>query len=328
LVDTGSTDDTVELASTMGDKIRIFHNTTVGFEDGVISDFSAARNFAFDQAISKYVMWLDAGDRIADPEKLRRLVQSEVTDVVMMPTLFSEVTYMRERVGPRGLVHFADRVHETMQIDGLTTMHELSGVNHIGTKKIGREKSLDRNIRLLKRMLKEQADSGQRFRWHYYLARDMKQNGDKESALPHFAAVLEGDGWWEERAHSAVEIARVHMEQKRYHQALLSAYDALKHCDGWRDPYYLAGDAYYWMGDYNKAITWFKHCLLVPRPNTTLWLWEDIYHWLPQCQLSYCYEKLGDKQAALAWAQRELQVSPQDQQSRVIQRIAQLGGAA
>ncbi len=49
-VDTGSTDGTQDIAKSMGAKV---------FHFDWVNDFSAARNFSFDQVTSDYVLWGD-----------------------------------------------------------------------------------------------------------------------------------------------------------------------------------------------------------------------------------------------------------------------------
>lgn len=67
VVDTGSTDRTVEIAESMGAKV--FH-----FE--WIDDFSAAKNFALEKASGDWIAFLDADEYIreSDMEKLRKLL--------------------------------------------------------------------------------------------------------------------------------------------------------------------------------------------------------------------------------------------------------------
>ncbi len=57
IVDTGSEDGTVDVARRFTDKVYRFE---------WIDDFSAARNFSVDKATSRYVMWLDADDRVGE----------------------------------------------------------------------------------------------------------------------------------------------------------------------------------------------------------------------------------------------------------------------
>ena len=64
IVDTGSTDRTRQIASRYTDRI-------VDFE--WVDDFAAARNYAFDQAKSEYILWLDADD-VFEPEDRAKLI--------------------------------------------------------------------------------------------------------------------------------------------------------------------------------------------------------------------------------------------------------------
>jgi len=67
VVDTGSTDETRELAAKLGAKVSYFP-----WQD----DFSAARHESLRQASGDWILWLDADDRIdaANREKLRQLI--------------------------------------------------------------------------------------------------------------------------------------------------------------------------------------------------------------------------------------------------------------
>ena len=66
IVDTGSIDDTVNIAKKFTDKIYKF---------AWVNDFSLARNFAFSKASCDYLMWLDADDYISNKNvnKIRQL---------------------------------------------------------------------------------------------------------------------------------------------------------------------------------------------------------------------------------------------------------------
>ena len=59
IADTGSRDNTKEIAKSFTDKVFDF-----AWED----DFSAARNFSFSKATGDYVMWLDADDVIEESD--------------------------------------------------------------------------------------------------------------------------------------------------------------------------------------------------------------------------------------------------------------------
>ena len=71
IVDTGSTDKTIEIASKYTDKIYHFE---------WINDFSAARNFSFSKATKEYIMWLDADDIINEENRQKILSLKETLD--------------------------------------------------------------------------------------------------------------------------------------------------------------------------------------------------------------------------------------------------------
>src|SRR4051794_13451064 len=58
VVDTGSSDATVEVAARCGARVEHF---------AWVDDFAAARNFSFDAATGDWIVWLDADDRVPAP---------------------------------------------------------------------------------------------------------------------------------------------------------------------------------------------------------------------------------------------------------------------
>lgn len=80
IVDTGSTDATKDICRRYTDRI---------FDFAWNDDFSAARNFSFDQATGDFIFWLDADDVLTpdNQEKLKKLKGELTPDVsaVSMP---------------------------------------------------------------------------------------------------------------------------------------------------------------------------------------------------------------------------------------------------
>ena len=121
VVDTGSTDRTVEIAEAHG--ARVLH-----FE--WINDFAAARNFAIDNATSDWILMLDADERLA-PES-GPLLPSAAEGI---PNgYFGFCVQIENKVQNRSMAHymtryfprhpglrFVGRIHEELkpQIDGL-----------------------------------------------------------------------------------------------------------------------------------------------------------------------------------------------------------------
>ena len=73
LVDTGSTDKTVEIAKSYGAEIHYFE---------WINDFSAARNESFSHITTDYILWLDTDDEVypEDAERIKKLMENPQHD--------------------------------------------------------------------------------------------------------------------------------------------------------------------------------------------------------------------------------------------------------
>ncbi len=66
IVDTGSSDNTVDVAKSFGGTVRHFD---------WIDDFSAARNYALGSVKTPWTLWLDADDVVLNPELLPKITQ-------------------------------------------------------------------------------------------------------------------------------------------------------------------------------------------------------------------------------------------------------------
>ena len=121
IVDTGSVDQTKEIAANYTSKIYSYP---------WIDDFSAARNYSFSKASMDYCMWMDADDILEDTEKEKflQLKQSlEIdTNIIMMKynTSFDEAgvpafSYFRERwIKNIPINRWIGEVHEVITPNG------------------------------------------------------------------------------------------------------------------------------------------------------------------------------------------------------------------
>ena len=184
IVDTGSTDSTREIALRYTDRVYDFL---------WIDDFSAARNFSFDQATMDYCMWLDADDVLTaeDRDGLIALKSSLLpeTDVVMMKynTAFDSAgrptfSYYRERILRRGKFRWEGAVHEVIAPSGVI-LHSPLAVTH---QKLHAAEP-GRNLRIFEKLL-----AGGRVltpREQFYYARELYYAGRYQEAAAAFEAL-------------------------------------------------------------------------------------------------------------------------------------------
>ncbi len=162
VVDTGSTDDTVEIARSMG--ARVFHIPWTG-------DFSAARNESLRHATKEWILWLDADNRLT-PEAVAQIkaavasgcsdcfgcrVSSPLADGTVSVTEY--LLLFRNGLG----VHFRGAIHEsimpTLLSRGLRLAHTDIPVQHLGyeTPQLSQRKSA-RNLSILNREMERCPD--------------------------------------------------------------------------------------------------------------------------------------------------------------------------
>lgn len=187
VVDTGSTDRTVEIAESMGAKV--YHFTW-------IDDFSAAKNHAIDLASGEWIAFLDADEYLSDeeaaklPEFLKKVekqyygvamswLQMEDTGRIMAGG--TQIRVFRNTPELR----YRNRVHEELSVDGrpLPVVDACSqfSIFHTGYGEMadGQGQKGRRNIPIILKELEERPDN---YNMMGYLADSYSTVGEKEKA--------------------------------------------------------------------------------------------------------------------------------------------------
>ncbi|MBR2179965.1 MAG: glycosyltransferase [Selenomonadaceae bacterium] len=154
VVDTGSTDKTIEIAERYGAKI---------IETPWQDDFSTPRNMAIDAANGDWIIFLDADEYFATPKKVRLAIESFSKDAILIPRINIDETNDSSEISRdwclrifknadhlryRGLIHenIADIKHERLDYtfgnEDLTIYHTGYGTQIIESK-------LRRNLALI-----------------------------------------------------------------------------------------------------------------------------------------------------------------------------------
>ncbi len=318
LVDTGSSDNTIEIAKKYTDKI---------FHFDWIDDFSAARNYSFGQCTGDYILWVDGDDYIL-PEDVEKFKAYNFSDYEMItcPYVYAHDEYdnpqlitARERVIKRSLnLKWVEPIHEYLPMDGLNI-----GISEIHTHHNKQHGTSERNLAILERIVEKESNS----RNLYYLAREYADFGRTDEAIERFEDYLGlGGGFWENVFQAHYKLANCYLvkgEEAKFKEHIFKAIDLE---DRTAEPFYFLGLFYMNKKLYHKAIPWYEHCLKIERPKELLSSYLPMYYtWLPHLNLCYCYNCIGKFDKAYEHNKNVLKYRPHDikalENNRILQEI-------
>ncbi|MBO0589410.1 glycosyltransferase family 2 protein [Sporosarcina sp. E16_8] len=300
IVDTGSTDRTKEIVAGYTNRI---------FDFKWVDDFSAARNFSFQQATKDYVLWLDADDEftVEDQEKFKILKQS------LQPSIDAVSMNYHLSSDPEGNVTSLLRryrlVKKTKDFKWIGAVHEYLSVSgnlyasDVAVTHSPLSHDAERNILIYKKLL----DSGKVLspRDTFYYANELVDHSDFETAVLYYEEFLDSKlGWIEDNIRACFRLADCYHTLNDKNKELSStlrtlAYDVPR-------PEACCRLGYYFMEQFknSEAIHWYSQALLYENHQQISLQNTSFSTWLPNLQLCVLYDRL--KQYDKAYHHNEL----------------------
>lgn len=315
VVDTGSTDRTKEIARRYTDRVLDFT---------WINDFSAARQFAMDQATCDWVAHVDADDVMQGAEFLRQEIANAAPDVnaihwryVVGFDAWGNVTleYWRERcVRNDGGHRWRGKIHETLDAVGRHVRMDSQHVylEHRPTQS-ALERKRGRNLAILEREIEEAGDNVPP-RQYFYLGNEHADNGNIDAAIDAYTHYLRVGVWADELYLAHLRLANLYRVREDFDAALDVALAALKLQPAWPHAYFDLARTYYFRKDWKKVIHWTEIGRTMPPPVTSHFMnpldWR--YHWMI-CWTNALYH-VGLLTEAHYWTKQALEICPGDTQ--------------
>lgn len=269
IVDTGSNDDTKNIARRYTDRIYDFVWQ---------KDFAAARQFAFDQATGDWVVWLDADDIVMNANRVKRLAETAKPDVGGFYWRYIydrddsgniRCEFWRERcVRNDGSFRWEGRIHEVLvpkQPRNLVQSDEVVVVHHPDPNRSDEKQR--RNLEILESEYESRREASPP-RLLFCLASEYSTAGEWPKALSIFKQYLSDSSWGDERYLAQTRVAGLHRALGDYEQAIEADLQALRICPHWPDAYFSLARTYYEIRDWHKVIHWTEVGRAMPLPST------------------------------------------------------------
>lgn len=302
IVDTGSTDKTVEIVSNYTSNI---------YSHPWTDDFSDARNYSFSKASMDYCMWMDADDVLDETQtdKFLQLKQSlsPDTDIVMMKyhTAFDEAgkpsfSYFRERwIRNCSQYRWVGAVHEVIPPNGKVIYSDIA----ISHKKLNAGNP-DRNLKIYQKMLADKKTLEPRHQ--YYYGRELyyhKQYEEAISVLEQFLRLPEG--WGENKIEACSICANCYFQLGQEQAALTTLLRSMSFDLPRAELCCEIGKYFFERGSYHNAVYWYETALSRPKNEYSGgFVLPECYDYIPLLQLCVCYDKMGNTQKAKEYNER------------------------
>lgn len=301
IVDTGSTDNTVEIARSFTDKIYFYPWQ---------GDFSAARNFALDKAKGEWIIYLDADEELlCASDELKSLVsRDKATEAYLLPlnnptTDFTGVYnrfFVLRLFKNNGSYRFKGKIHEQVIVPpkNAVGIAESPVINHKLLPAKERNRKRGRNLALLKQALAE--DPHNNF-LQYYLGVEWLMLGKPAQALSYLKSAYHNltDEYLLFRGPALRYLLVCLQSLGRLDEAICLCLEADLKYPEYTDIYYLAGHLFEEKEEYELAIKWFTQAVKCGTPPPLFSHLAGTESFLAYYHLGFCLEKLGETEKAV-----------------------------
>jgi len=313
IVDTGSTDSTLEIA-------RLYTNKIYYYPWG--GDFSAARNFAVEKASGEWILCLDADEELVPGTgDLKRLIaRDKKLEAYLLPlnnpTAGSTGEYNRFFVlrlfRNNGRYRFRGKIHEQITV----SKNEAAGIaegpviSHKMLSGRDRNRKRGRNLALLKK-----ACSGepQNYFLQYYVGVEWLMLGKPDKALPNFQQAYRNimDENLLFRSPALRYLIICLKELGRLDEAICLCLEAISKYPEYTDIYYLCGVLYEEKQEHQLAVKWLNQAVERGIPPAFYSHMNGAGSFLACYHLGHCHEMLGQAEAAKNYYEQALEENPQ-----------------
>lgn len=273
ILDTGSTDNTVDLIKDWGERNKI--GTIIGL--GHFVNFEQARNQALDMAQSAtagdYLLLMDADMELVVEDQ--RAFDGLIHEAYEMVQAAGGVSYNNLRLLKVGSpARYRGVTHEYLDVAAAAIVHGAFFIDHAdGSNRLDK---FERDIKLLKAGLEDEPDNA---RYWFYLANSYRDAGLHEEAIRAFRRRVQLGGWDEEVWNAQVHLAGCKRAQGRNDEFVVEALKAYQMRPQRAEPLHDLAKHFREKGDNAIAMIFAEKGIHMQRPDDRLFVADWVYAW-------------------------------------------------
>ena len=296
VVDTGSTDNTKQIA-------KIYTNKVYDFV--WCDDFSKARNFSFSKATCDYQMWLDADDYISQSE-INKIIdlkhKDKHSDVYMFKyaIAFDEngsptFEYYRERLLRRSInFKWQGFIHEAISPSGKISYQDITIIHK-------KEKTSDptRNLTIFENAIKNNICLSTREL--YYYARELFYNHQYFKCIQTLKNYLDQNDTFTPNIQGAyILLSQCYVLENNIEFAKHCLFECIKKFEPTPEICFNLANIYQNLNDTNQAIFW-NRCAIMAKENTLGFVQKQYKTLFPYLELTKLYFSIGEPLTAYTY---------------------------
>jgi glycosyltransferase involved in cell wall biosynthesis len=316
IVDTGSSDKTIEICQSFQTKIEKFDWN---------GSFADARNYALEKATEEWILWLDADEELdkTDRQKLHEGTHFNDYDVITLHL----INYYGDQINKNNTTDVAHtRLFRNNGLKFINRMHERLDLSNVPNERIGHlnvkvhhygylnptmenKRKSERNIKMLERQIKD----GENTYWaHYYIALEHYNKKQFEKGLERVnlsiltflsKTVLPPSMVY--KLKYSILIAMGNFEE-----ALSGIEKAIALYPDYVDLQFFKGMILYYLDEYEAAIKCFTNCIEIGEDNIKHLTLKGVGSFQAWYYVSLCQQKLEKDEEAVISIMKALLISP------------------
>jgi len=302
IVDTGSTDNTVEIARAYGAQVEHYEWR---------NDFADARNFAESFATCAYIFWIDGDETLIEGHDVIRAIVASDQETAVRPACRASVAgdgahLRQELLRRRGIGVWKGAVHE--YIDGPLGRPEPRIVYQHHERTVERDGKLNERFTALWQQL---GIDGPSFRTLGFLAKEHAIHANWAEAAALAQQALEcPDGPERDRSELAIIGGNALAKLGQDVRARSMYLRAIGEWDGWAEPYFAMGASYVGCGRSQHAIAWLMASFAFEPADGHTPFGASIYTWRRHAVMGAALGNLGNYAGAREYLRVALEVCP------------------